>query len=306
MICFIALPVLVILGIFSASQRKLAWEAIDCVLRRVTLRKCHSRLDQRLKSQITGKIMKRSPSVAKIIYKYFEWFSYAFLILFLVSGFYSVQGGYNYIVHGHCAGPQGEGFCIFDPFGGGAEETCSEFSIDYTGQYIPPGVDDDPSIGEGITVIEFGCYTCPYTAKAQPLVKKMLDEYKGQIQFVFRDFPLDNHGNSTLVSEAANCVLEQSEQEFWRFHSTIFNYIGKSDNREFLVTLAEKLEIDLEKYEQCFDEHKYDEEVAKDKQDGINAQLMGTPTFFIGDEVIVGPQDYSVFKEAIEKALNEN
>ena len=117
MICFIALPILLILGIFSASYRKLALEAIDCVVRKLTLRKCHSRLDERIKARITGKLMKRSQKFALLIYKYFEVIAWAFVILFLVSGFFTAQGVYNYVKYGNCNGPDSQDFCIFNPTG---------------------------------------------------------------------------------------------------------------------------------------------------------------------------------------------
>jgi len=52
MICVVALIVFGILGIFSAKYRVIAKEAFDCVFRKITLRKCDSRLDSRLKSEI--------------------------------------------------------------------------------------------------------------------------------------------------------------------------------------------------------------------------------------------------------------
>ena len=51
MICFVALIVFGILGIFSAKYREIAREAFSCVFLKMTLRKCDSRLDERLRAQ---------------------------------------------------------------------------------------------------------------------------------------------------------------------------------------------------------------------------------------------------------------
>ncbi len=67
MICVIALIVFAVLAVFSAKYRPLALEAFDCVFRRLTFRKCKSALDKRLKSKITGKVMKRHAGLAKFI-----------------------------------------------------------------------------------------------------------------------------------------------------------------------------------------------------------------------------------------------
>lgn len=59
-LCIIALPIFVILSIFSAKYRKLTLESLDCILRTATFRKCRSGLDDRIKSSLTGKMMKFS------------------------------------------------------------------------------------------------------------------------------------------------------------------------------------------------------------------------------------------------------
>ncbi|MFH0752411.1 MAG: hypothetical protein V1914_02320 [archaeon] len=116
MICLLALPILAILGIFSATHRKIAAEAFDCVFRRITLRKCESSLDTRLKSSITATVMRRSPKTAGWIFKHFELISWIFLILMLISTFYSIQGVYNYVAYGNCNGEDSPAYCIFTEF----------------------------------------------------------------------------------------------------------------------------------------------------------------------------------------------
>ncbi len=113
MICLLALPVLAILSIFSATHRKLATEAFDCVFRRLTLRKCEAALDLKLKSAITATVMKRSPTAAGFIFKRFEIISWIFLIIMILSTFYSVYGGYNYLRYGNCNGENSSEFCVY-------------------------------------------------------------------------------------------------------------------------------------------------------------------------------------------------
>jgi len=117
MICIIALAVFSILAIFSVSYRPLAKESFDCVFRRITLRKCTTGLDTRLKSTIVGRIMKTSPKTAKITYKYFEVFSWLLVLLMIGSLFYSAYGLYNYAAHGNCNGEQATTFCVYDTAG---------------------------------------------------------------------------------------------------------------------------------------------------------------------------------------------
>jgi len=59
MICVLAMIVFGIMAIFSASHRPIAKEAFDCVFRRITLKKCKSGLDVRLKAKLIGKLMQK-------------------------------------------------------------------------------------------------------------------------------------------------------------------------------------------------------------------------------------------------------
>lgn len=111
-VCFIALGVFAVLGIFSLKYRRLAAEAFDCVLRRVTFRPCVSRLDERIKAKIVSKVLPKNPALAKFINRNFEVISWIFVILTLVSLFFAAQGLWNFYIYGNCNGPAG-GFCIY-------------------------------------------------------------------------------------------------------------------------------------------------------------------------------------------------
>lgn len=111
-VCVIALVVFGILAVFSAKYRPLAKEAFNCVFRRLTLRKCETGFDKRMKAKITGKLMIKHPKFARFVYKRFEIISWIFTILLVVSIAYSAFGIYNLAVHGTCdpSNPKG---CIF-------------------------------------------------------------------------------------------------------------------------------------------------------------------------------------------------
>lgn len=114
MICLAALIIFAILGIFSVSYRRLAKEAFDCVFRRVTFRACESRFDLKVKTQVTTSLMKRSEKAGQFFWKNFEIFSWIFIVLFIVSTFFTVRAVYNLIRYKTCD-PQHPNNCIFTP-----------------------------------------------------------------------------------------------------------------------------------------------------------------------------------------------
>ncbi len=111
--CIIALPVFLVLGIFSMRYRLLAREAFDCIFRMATLRPCHSRVDQRIKSGLSGRLMKTHPGLAKFAYKNFKLLSWIFVIILMGSLVFSAWGIVNYAVYGNCNGPVPDSFCVY-------------------------------------------------------------------------------------------------------------------------------------------------------------------------------------------------
>ena len=72
-----------------------------------------------------------------------------------------------------------------------------------------------------------------------------------------------------------------------------------------LETYASELGLDIAKFNKCLNSRKYEEEVLKDRQDGIKAGVTGTPTIFIDGRIIEGAQPYEVFKEVIDDELEK-
>jgi len=113
-LCFIALPIFLILGIFSVKYRILAKDALECLGKTIIFRKCKSKLDERIKADLTGKIIKKSPKLGLFFYRNFQVISTIFIILLIASIFFSATGLFNYIKYGNCNGPDSDGiFCIY-------------------------------------------------------------------------------------------------------------------------------------------------------------------------------------------------
>jgi thiol-disulfide isomerase/thioredoxin len=113
MICIVALVVFGILGIFHAKYRAYAKEAFRCVSRRLILKPCDTSFDQNMKSKITSKLIKRSPSLAKFTFKHFESISWIMTIVMIVSLAYSVYAVSNLVIYGTCDPVTNN--CVFNP-----------------------------------------------------------------------------------------------------------------------------------------------------------------------------------------------
>ncbi|VVB75913.1 Uncharacterised protein [uncultured archaeon] len=84
-ICFIALGVFAILGIFSAKYRAYFFEAADCVFKKATLRKCTTSFDKKMKVKITSKVSIVNKSLGAFVFKKFEAISMILMIIMLIT-----------------------------------------------------------------------------------------------------------------------------------------------------------------------------------------------------------------------------
>lgn len=185
------------------------------------------------------------------------------------------------------------------------------FSKDKTGSFstVLPGETfnvasvDDPSLGNPeakVTVVEFGDFSCPYSAEVSAVVRRMAATYGDRARFVFRDFPIDDlRAGATLVHQAAGCAHAQGK--FWEYHDKVYqNQSDLSDDR--LRQFASELGLDEGTFERCFDSQSNREEIQGDKKDGAAAGVEGTPTFFINGHRIEGSIPEDVF-DALLKTL---
>jgi protein-disulfide isomerase len=80
--------------------------------------------------------------------------------------------------------------------------------------------------------------------------------------------------------------------------------LGKSEGTQKFKTYAQQTAgINVSQFNQCLDEKKYSEKVNADKQDAENFGVSGTPTIFVGDQLVNSGLGYPEFKRLIDESL---
>jgi protein-disulfide isomerase len=152
-----------------------------------------------------------------------------------------------------------------------------------------------------ITIIEFSEFECPYCAKVEPTVKKLLKEYEGKIKLIFKHFPLEFHQNARYAAELSLCANEQNK--FWEIHDWLFANKDKLNNFEEIKKQAKELGLDVDVFTSCVKEKKYSHQIDKDMAVAEELGTTATPSFFINGRLLQGAQPYEKFKEIIEQEL---
>jgi hypothetical protein len=100
-LCIVALVVFSVMSVGSAKYKKLARDALRCVIKNLTLSPCDVGLQQRIKGKITAKLL-GTPRLARFFYRNFTVISWLFTLTFFASLIYSAYAMYNFFVYGSC------------------------------------------------------------------------------------------------------------------------------------------------------------------------------------------------------------
>lgn len=167
-----------------------------------------------------------------------------------------------------------------------------------------------------ITIVEFGDYQCPACGMAYPVVKQVLKDYPGKINFVFRNFPLPQHNNGFIAAEAVEASGEQGK--YWEMHDKLYqnqNEWAENNNPlEVFLKYAGELNLDEAGFKSSILSNKYQQIITNDKNDGISLGVDSTPTFYYflsselskdsGRGIKMDSFSYSEFKKVVDSAYN--
>lgn len=181
---------------------------------------------------------------------------------------------------------------------------------------VEPLKDEDHVRGDRkarILLFEYSDLECPFCKRFHPTAQQIVDEYKGQVAWVYRHFPLDQiHSKADKEAEAAECAKDQGgEDAFWKMTDKIFEVTPSNNglNLDDLPKLAGEIGLNANTLKSCLDSGKYAAHVEEDYQGGIKAGITGTPGNILLDtktnktKLIPGAVPFDQFKVAIDDLL---
>ena len=130
-----------------------------------------------------------------------------------------------------------------------------------------------------VTVVEYGDFECPNCKQAAPAVKLLLQRFTGRVRLVYRHFPLEEvHPHALHAALAAEVAAGQ--RKFWPMHDLLFEnqpHLKLPQLRRY----AERLELDMVRYDADMADTVYLQRVREDIEGGRASGARATPTFFV-------------------------
>lgn len=147
---------------------------------------------------------------------------------------------------------------------------------------------DDGGAGS-VTVVEFLDFECEACGAAYPYVEDLRAQYKGDITYVVRYFPLPGHFNSKNAALAAEAASMQGKFEDM-YHALFASQAqwgeAQESRADVFRTLAEDIGLDMTAYDQDVAAPATLERVEFDLAEGRSLGVSSTPTFFVNDELL--------------------
>jgi protein-disulfide isomerase len=159
-----------------------------------------------------------------------------------------------------------------------------------------------------VWVIEVSDFQCPFCKQWHDETYPVLrDEFvrTGKVRLAYVNFPLAQHQYAWPAAEAAMCAGAQGK--FWEMHDALFNTQSRWEALPSPASLFDSLAhaqgVDTARWRQCIQSGKMKSWIQADHDRAQSAGAASTPSFMIGDKLLVGAQPIAELRRAIDSAL---
>lgn len=167
---------------------------------------------------------------------------------------------------------------------------------------IRPGEVIRGTKGAPITLIEYSDFECPFCSRGYETVTKLLEKYKGKIQFVYKHLPLSFHQNAMPAAQYFEAIRLQSTKKAGLFHDGIFEDFSKIKSGEkFFKSIAKKLGVNMSRLEADLESDAVKNRIKEDLAEAKKFGFQGTPGFLINGIPVKGAYPPAHFDGIIEE-----
>jgi protein-disulfide isomerase len=156
--------------------------------------------------------------------------------------------------------------------------------------------------GAPLVLVEYSDFQCPYCARGFETVLKLLEKFKGKIQFVYKHLPLDFHPQAMIASQYYEALRLQSEEKAFAFHDKLYKDQGKLKNGEaFLKDLAKSVGGDMAKLAKDINSEAVLKRIKEDEEEAKKFNFQGTPGFVFNGVPVRGAYPAEHFEQIAEE-----
>jgi protein-disulfide isomerase len=156
------------------------------------------------------------------------------------------------------------------------------------------------SSNAAVQITIYGDIQCPFTARLMTYLPKLEADFGDRVAVNFSHFPLSLHAQAKPAAIAADCAGDK----FPPFLKDAFAQ-QSALSADWYIAEAKKLGLNDSVYKICLADRASAASVDAATKSGEARGVNSTPTYYIGDEVVLGVYPYAELKEKIEKLMRK-
>jgi protein-disulfide isomerase len=176
-----------------------------------------------------------------------------------------------------------------------AEDTRRKAVVDDANQIYRSKFQGDVGNPQGqTTLVEYFDYNCHFCKGALPDIARLMKE-DPNLHVVLKDFPVLGPGSVEAARVASAARNQLPGERFWDFHNKLLGLHGPVGKKEALG-VAKEMGLDMDRLQKDMDSPDINNGLKETLAVADQLQINGTPTFIVGDSVVVGAVGYNDLK----------
>ncbi len=149
-----------------------------------------------------------------------------------------------------------------------------------------------------VTIVEFFDYNCGFCKRALGDLQKMVADDKN-VRIITKDFPVLGQGSMEAATVALAAKLQLSPDKLWAFHQKLLSVRGNVGKQQALDS-AKEVGADMARLTKDMDSPAVRLAIEENVQIADSLGLTGTPSYVVGDEIVVGAVGFADLKLRVD------
>ncbi len=150
-----------------------------------------------------------------------------------------------------------------------------------------------------VTMVEFFDYNCGFCKRALPDMLSLL-KTNPNLRFVLKEFPVLGEGSVEAAHVAVAARMQDpTGKKYMEFHQKLLGGRGPADKARALA-VAKDVGFDMARIEKDMDSDEVKTTIAEDMKLADALGVNGTPSYVVGDELVVGAVGLDALKEKLD------
>lgn len=148
-----------------------------------------------------------------------------------------------------------------------------------------------------VTLVEFFDYNCGFCKRAFPDMVRLMEE-DPNLRIVMKEFPVLGQG-SVEAAQVSVAVQQTDPEKYLDFHATMISHRGQA-TKAVALNVAEQVGLNRAEIEKLVEGNEINIPIEEVYALANGLGLTGTPSYVVGDEVVMGAVGYDALREKIQ------